>query len=127
MTERRVALLQRAGSFANPCLARRLARAGHDLVLHAPREGMVEELLDLGAGVEVVGEDAVPLDGPESDTTPEGARALVERALARFGRLDAAALLPPRGKESEVGSIRGRLLDAPVEHIDAMGNYLEVT
>jgi 3-oxoacyl-[acyl-carrier protein] reductase len=127
MTERRVALLQRAGSFANPCLARRLAKAGHDVVLHAPRVGMAEELEALGASVEVIGEDQVPLDGPDSDTVPEGARALVDRTLARFGRLDAAALLPPRGKESEVGSIRGRLLDAPLEHIDAMGNYLEVT
>jgi 3-oxoacyl-[acyl-carrier protein] reductase len=127
MTDRRVALLQRAGSYCNPSLARRLARAGHDLVLHAPRAGMVDELTALGAAVEVIDEQALPLDGPGSDATPEGARVLVDRALARFGRLDAAALLPPRGKESEVGSIRGRLLDAPLAHIEAMGAYLEVT
>jgi 3-oxoacyl-[acyl-carrier protein] reductase len=127
MAERRVALLQRAGYGANPCLARRLARVGHDVVVHAPRPGMVEELQDLGVAVEVIGEDVVPLAGPRSDITPEGAQALVDRTLARFGRLDAAALLPPRGKETEVGSIRGRLLDAPVSHVKAMGSYLEIT
>lgn len=125
MAERRVALMQRAGALANPCLARRLAQAGHDLVLHAPRAGMVEELLELGAAIEVIDEDALPLDGSQSDATPTGARVLVDRALARFGRVDAAALLPPRG--SDVGSIRGTLLQAPLEHINAMGPYLEAT
>jgi 3-oxoacyl-[acyl-carrier protein] reductase len=122
MTERRIALLQRAGGLANPCLARRLARSGHDLVLHAPRPGMVEELTGLGAAIEVI-EDAEL--GPGEDTTPESYQLLVDRALARFGRLDAAALMPPRGTYGS--SIRGRLLDASVEHIDAMGGYLELT
>lgn len=125
MNGRRVALLQHAGGLANPCIARRLARSGHDLVLHAPREGMVEELRDLGAAVEVIGADEVALEGPRSSGTPEGSQLLVERALARFGQLDAAALIPPLG--SGVGSIRGRLLDAPREHIAAMGPYLETT
>lgn len=125
MSERRVALIQRAGSLANPCLARRLARAGHDFALHAPREGMVAELEAMGAAVEVIEEEDLPLDGPRSDATPQGAQLLVDRALARFGRIDAAALLPPRG--GNVGSIRGRLLDAPPEHIAAMGPYLEAT
>src|SRR5690606_27507938 len=38
---------------------------------------------------------------------------------------DAAALLPPRGDAG--GSIRGALLDAPLEHIEAMGGFLETT
>lgn len=125
MTERRVALFQTAGGLANPCIARRLARSGHDFVLHAPRAGMAEELTALGAAVEVVGADEVPLEGPGSSGAPAGAERLVDRALSRFGRLDAAALLPPLG--STVGSIRGRLLDAPPEHIAAMGPYLETT
>ncbi|HEX8056077.1 MAG TPA: SDR family oxidoreductase [Novosphingobium sp.] len=125
MTTRRVALLQHAGGLANPCIARRLARSGHDLVIHAPREGMVAELLNLGASVEVIDADEVPHDGPGSSGTPEGAQALVDRTLARFGRLDSAALLPPFG--SMVGSIRGRLLDAPRDHIAAMGPFLETT
>ena len=53
--------MQRAGGLANPALARRLARTGHDIVVHAPRAGMVEELLALGAAVEVIDEDTLPL------------------------------------------------------------------
>jgi 3-oxoacyl-[acyl-carrier protein] reductase len=83
---------------------------------------MVEELRTLGAAVEVVTDAEL---GAGSDTTPEGYQALVARALARFGRIDAATLLPPRGTYG--GSIRGRLLDAPPEHLTAMGGYLELT
>ena len=125
MSERRVALFQTAGGLANPCIARRLAKAGHDLVLHAPRDGMVEELTGLGAAVEVIGAEEVALEGPGSSGTPEGARILVDRAMARFGRIDAAALIPPFG--STVGSLRGRLLDASPAHIAAMGPFLETT
>jgi len=49
----------------------------------------------------------------------------VDRTLSRFGRLDAAALLPPRG--IGVGSIRGTLMRAPIEHIQAIGTYFEAT
>lgn len=122
MTDRRVALLHSAGNFANPCLARRLARSGHALVLHEPRAGMVEELQALGAPVEVIHDAEL---GPGPDTTPEGYQALVDRALRTFGRIDAATLLPPRG--TYAGSIRGRLIKAPLEHVTAMGGYLEVT
>jgi len=84
---------------------------------------MIEELEELGASVEVIGEDELPTDDrPGSDGTPEGAQLLVERALARFGRIDAAMLLPPY-----YFSIRGRLMDAPVEHIAALGSFLETT
>lgn len=123
MAERRVALIHQAGSYCNPGVARRLARSGHDLVLHAPRDGMVEELTALGAALEVI--DADEMSDHEWTCRPEGAQLLVDRALARFGRIDAAALLPPRGWYP--GSIRGRLLDAPVEHIEAIGGYFETT
>jgi NAD(P)-dependent dehydrogenase (short-subunit alcohol dehydrogenase family) len=122
MTDRRVVLLHSAGNFANPCLARRLARSGHALVLHEPRAGMVEELRALGAPVEVIRDAEL---GPGPDTTPEGYQTLVELALAKFGRIDAATLLPPRGTYG--GSIRGRMIEAPIEHLTAMGGYLELT
>lgn len=123
MSDRRVALLHRGGSYANPCIARRMAQTGHDLMIHAPREGMVDELRTLGARVDVIGEDELPVDDrPGSDGTPEGARLLVERTLSSFGRIDAAALIPPYHF-----SIRGRLLDAPPEHIRAMGSFMETT
>jgi len=122
MTERRVALLHSAGNFANPGLARRLARSGHALVLHEPRPGMAEELSDLGAPVEVIRNAEL---GHAPDTSPEGYQALVDIALGKFGHIDAATLLPPRGSYGE--SIRGNTLDAPLEHITAMGGYLELT
>jgi len=123
MTDRRVALLHRGGSYANPCIARRLARSGFDLVVHAPRDGMVGELEELGAAVEVIGEDELPIDQrPGSDGTPEGAQLLVDRALGRFGRIDSASLLPPY-----YFSIRGTLMEAPPEHLVAMGSFLETT
>lgn len=123
MADRRVALIHQAGSYCNPGVARRLAQAGHDLVLHAPRPGMAEELAALGTSMEVIRPDE--MTAHEWSCTPEGAQLLVDRALARFGRIDAAALLPPRGWYP--GSIRGRLLDAPREHIEAIGGYFETT
>jgi NAD(P)-dependent dehydrogenase (short-subunit alcohol dehydrogenase family) len=91
-------------------------------MLHEPRPGMVEELTKLGALVEVVRDADL---GTAPDTTPEGYQALVDRTLDRFGRLDAATLLPPRGTYGS--SIRGRMLEAPLEHLTAMGGYLELT
>ena len=123
MAQRRVALIHQAGSYCNPGVARRLAKCGHDLVLHAPRPGMVEELQALGAALEVIPADA--MSEHEWSCRPVGAQLLVDHALARFGRIDAAALLPPRGWYP--GSIRGRLLDAPQEHIEAIGGYFETT
>jgi 3-oxoacyl-[acyl-carrier protein] reductase len=86
---------------------------------------MVEELTALGAAIEVIAAEEVPLEGANSSGTPQGAQLLVDRALARFGRIDAAALLPPFG--SDVGSLRGRLMDASPEHIAAMGPFFDVT
>lgn len=118
MSERRVALIQAAGTYVGPCLARRLARSGHDLVLHAPRAEQVDELLALGAAVEAVAAADI------ADGSPEGGERLVARALDRFGRLDSAALSPLRGGNR---SIRGRMLDAPLEDVAAIGGYFETT
>jgi 3-oxoacyl-[acyl-carrier protein] reductase len=81
---RRVALVNEAGLYVGPALARELARRGHDLVLGNPADGLVDELTDLGAAVEVV-------DGARNLARPGSATRLVEAALDRFGRVDAAA------------------------------------
>jgi 3-oxoacyl-[acyl-carrier protein] reductase len=95
---KRVALLTQTGDYVGPALARRLADR-HHLVLHAPRGALVEELEAGGAEVEVV-------PGPDADLrTPEGNARLVEKALERFGRIDAAALV------TGAGIITGRFLD----------------
>ncbi len=83
-TARRVALLNEAGGYVGPALAREWARRGHDLVLGNPAEGLVAELEALGATV-------VTVDGVRNLAHPEAAPALVAAALDRFGRIDAAA------------------------------------
>jgi len=72
-----------AGHYVGPELSRRLAACGHDLVLGDPTSELVVELEDTGASVEAV------LDVRDL-SKPESAPALVQAALRRFGRLDAA-------------------------------------
>ena len=96
MNERRVALITLSSGYVGPPLARLLAASGHDLVMHLPNDAstmvqgsdptpLVDELAALGAAVEVVGD--VDL------RTSEGNQAVVDVALARFGRLDAACFV----------------------------------
>lgn len=101
MSNRPVALITKRnpGYFGIP-LARLMARAGHDLVLHTPAQGanhpipesenagLAVELERLGAQVEMV---------PDADiNTLEGNQRLVDAAMNRFGRLDAACLITGR-------------------------------
>jgi 3-oxoacyl-[acyl-carrier protein] reductase len=97
-TAGRVALISHAASYVGPALARELASRGHDLVLHAPEPTLVEALLEVGVATEVVSRD-VDL------RTADGNRRLVEAALERFGRLDAACFVT-----GEI--VLGRFLDA---------------
>jgi 3-oxoacyl-[acyl-carrier protein] reductase len=78
-------LIAGAGWYVGPPLARLLADRGHDLVLGDPESSLVDELVAGGAQVEVVsgvGDLADELSAPR----------LVEAALARFGRIDAATM-----------------------------------
>lgn len=81
---RRVALLSDATGYVGPALARLLATAGHDLVLGDPADGLVAELEALGVAVEVV-------DGIANLSEPNSSSRLVDAAMGRFGRIDAAA------------------------------------
>jgi len=83
-TTRRVALVADGGFYVGPALARLLAARGHDLVLGDPAPELVAELEAAGTAVEVV-------TGVRNLAKPESAPALVEAAIARFGRLDSAA------------------------------------
>ncbi len=82
-TGRRVALVANTRMYLGPPLARELARRGHDLVIGDPEDGLVDELEAMGAAVETVG-------GVWDLSKEENARKLVDAALERFGRLDAA-------------------------------------
>jgi 3-oxoacyl-[acyl-carrier protein] reductase len=84
-TPRRVALVATASGYVGPALARLLAHRGHDLVLGDPDDDLVAELTGAGAEVEVVTGVA--------DLADDGmAERLVDAALDRFGRLDAATM-----------------------------------
>lgn len=80
---RRVALVHNASFYVGPPLARVLAERGHDLVVGDPAEGLVAELEDLGAAVEVV-------EGVFDLAADGAAERLVGAAVDRFGVVDAA-------------------------------------
>ena len=84
MTDRRVALVNEAGGYVGPDLARQLARRGHDLVVGNASADLVGELEELGARV-------VNVDGVRNLAKEGAAATLVAAALDTFGRLDAAS------------------------------------
>lgn len=100
---KRVALVTDTTMHLGPDLARELARRGHDLVVGEPAEGLVEELEALGSSVEAV-------VGVKDLANPTSIQTLVQRALDRFGRIDAACI--------RTGIIvTGPLFDASVEQL----------
>ena len=105
-TDRRVALVADAGFYVGPALARLLAERGHDLVLGDPSEGLVSELETAGAQVEVV-------TGVRNLADPGAAPALVEAALARFGRLDSAAAFSGQ-------IVTGRFVNSTIDDLHAV-------
>jgi 3-oxoacyl-[acyl-carrier protein] reductase len=105
-SSRRVALITDASSYVGPHLARALAAKGHDLVLGDPQEGLVEELVALGATVEIVA-------GARDISKPESSERIVAAALERFGRIDAAAAASGR-------VITGRFLRSTVDDLHAV-------
>ena len=84
MASARIALLSNASSYVGPAMAREWARRGHDLVLGDPTDELVAELQGLGVQVEAV-------TGVRNLARPGAAQRLVDAAMARFGRIDAAA------------------------------------
>ena len=80
-----VSLLAASANYVGPPLARLLARSGHNLVLETPSDDLVAELRASGTAVEVVSK--------VDHSSHEGTATLVDAALARFGRLDAACLI----------------------------------
>lgn len=100
MGDRRVAILSDAGGYVGPALARLLG-SSHDLVLGDPDGELVAELEAAGAAVAVVA-------GVRDLGDPAATDSLVDAALGRFGRLDAAAAFTGR-------IVVGRFLRSTVE------------
>ena len=80
-----VTVLNNAGFYVGPSLARVLAARGRNLVLGDPAPGLVNELLALGIAIEVV-------EGVKNLEDPASSEKLVAAAMNRFGRIDSAAM-----------------------------------
>lgn len=96
---RRIALVADTSFYVGPAIARLLAARGHDLVIAAPADGLLDELTGLGATVEVVDERVrLAPGGSTGDSTSQapGIADLVQRGLDRFGRIDAAVAFSGR-------------------------------
>ena len=103
---RRVALVSDASGYVGPQLCRLLAERGHDLVLGEPAPDQAEQLAGLGAA-------GVAVDGVRDLSDPDASARLVQAALDRFGRIDAAVAF--------TGGIRvGKFLRSSVEDMQAV-------
>ncbi|MHB8464555.1 MAG: SDR family NAD(P)-dependent oxidoreductase [Acidimicrobiales bacterium] len=102
---RRIAVVSDAAGYVGPHLSRLLAARGHDLVVGDPAAGLVDELVALGAQVEVV-------EKVRDLSRPEASERLVRAALDRFGRIDAAAAFTGR-------IVVGRFLRSSIEDLRA--------
>jgi 3-oxoacyl-[acyl-carrier protein] reductase len=98
-----VAVINDTSSYVGPVLARYLAERGHDLVVGDPHDGLVDELEALGAAVEAVSDVRDIAD----DAT---AVRLVQAALDRFGRIDAAVAFTGR-------IVTGRFLRSSIDDL----------
>lgn len=82
---RRVALITDTQMHLGPALALELARRDHDLVIGVPRDGLVQELEDLGGRV-------VAFPHVDDLSEPTSLRPLIDAALQNFGRIDSACI-----------------------------------
>jgi len=98
-SDRPVALITLATGYVGPALARRMAASGFDLVLHVPGSGSGTMVAGEPGGEDlrsqIVAEHATTeIEIVDGDlTTAEGNRVVVDAALERFGRLDAACFV----------------------------------
>lgn len=102
----RVAIVGDASAFVGPDIARLLAQAGHDLVVGDAPSDLVTELEKHGGVVEVV-------EGVRDLAKDGSAEKLVQTALDRFGRIDAAVAFTGR-------VIVGRFLKSSIDELRAV-------
>lgn len=120
-TERRVALVANTQFYVGPPIARLLADRGHDLVIGDPQDGLVAELESSGATVEVV-------TGVADLSDPASSSRLVDAALDRFGRIDAATAFSGRvvtgrflrSSSEDLAAVVGGCLEAPYHFLRAV-------
>lgn len=94
MSERPVAIVANARDYVGPELAKGLARAGYDLVLGDPSDGLVNDVEELGSRSWVV-------DNVTDLAEPTAAPRLVDLAMDAYGRIDSAVFF---GGDIVIGS-----------------------
>ncbi len=94
MNERPVAIVANAKHYVGPHLARAFARAGYDLVVGDPAEGLIEELDELGASSWIA-------DNVLDLADPTAAPRLVDIAMDAYARIDSAVFF---GGDIVIGS-----------------------
>jgi NAD(P)-dependent dehydrogenase (short-subunit alcohol dehydrogenase family) len=105
VTNRRIAVVSDASAYVGPHLARLLAERDHDLVLGDPSPELLDELSGR-CQVEVV-------EGVQDLADPGSATRLVQAALDRFGRIDAASAFTGR-------IVVGRFLQSTLDDLHAV-------
>ena len=112
--EKRVVILADTQTHMMPALAREMARRNHNLVLGDAKDGLADELIKLGAKVEVV-------PGTADQTKQDTIQKLVDRARDAFGGFDSACI-----RTGVHGT--GTILDATPEdcQIQYEGNFRSV-
>ena len=83
--EKRVVILADTQTHMMPALAREMAHRNHDLVLGDAKDGLADELSELGAKVEVV-------PNTNDQTKEDTIQKLIDRAIDAFGGFDSACI-----------------------------------
>ena len=83
--EKRVVILADTQTHMMPALAREMAHRNHDLVLGDAKDGLADELSQLGAKVEVV-------PNADDQTKEDTIQKLIDRAIDAFGGFDSACI-----------------------------------
>ena len=122
---RRTALVTQAAALVGPALCVRLAASGHNLVLHHPDTALLDRLAAFDVDIEAVWSDRIADHGTGSLASEDGWIGLVDIALARFGRIDAAAISPQTGNRATFH--KGAKLDTDIAIMEQMTAYLPVT
>ncbi len=96
--DKRVVILIDTETHMMPALAKEMARRNHDLVIGNTKDGLVDELQQLGANVQVV-------PGQLDMTQAKPFSSLVEAAMGQFGRIDSACVRTGAHKTGDITQI----------------------
>jgi 3-oxoacyl-[acyl-carrier protein] reductase len=116
---KRVIIINDALLQIGPPLARNFAKAGYNLVIAQPAEGLVEECEGHGAKVIVV--PGIEQHGPNDERRPDSTQKLVDAAMNEFGGFDSAYIRTAQHMPGDIFKITAEDMQLLYE-----GNFLAV-